>query len=174
MGLCRNTDRIIVIEDAMMEEQSVEISSVAPTGPAQESAFANDVQSLASDDSASVESVNNRGGRRSIVKVALAGLGLAALAIGLGIGIGSSTNKAKGGANNVASSNAASADSSWGSGYECISEVNPLGSGKVSLAACERRRARRGRRGCPGGEGPPIPRRRPSDATLPARTNQHF
>ena len=57
-----------------MVEQSVEI---------------HDVQSLNSDGSATVESFNNSGGgRRRIVKLAVAGLAVAAVAIGLGVGIG--------------------------------------------------------------------------------------
>ncbi|EJK46448.1 hypothetical protein THAOC_34883 [Thalassiosira oceanica] len=115
-----------------MEEQSVEIASVAPMALG-----ADDVQSLNSDDSATVESFNNSGGRRRIVKLAVAGLAVAAVAIGLGVGFGTRKNSAQNDANLSASSSAAArgdgdmGDYSWGSDYECIEELSGGKSGKT-------------------------------------------
>ena len=118
----------------MEEEQSIEISSVAPLG------FQNDdVQSLNSDDAATVESFNNSGGRTRIVKLAVAGLAVAAVAIGLGVGFGTKNN-----ANANLSTSSARVNGADGlSILDCEASGGILSSGKVSLAAFERQLAAR-------------------------------
>ena len=113
----------------MEEEQSIEISSVAPLG------FQNDdVQSLNSDDAATVESFNNSGGRTRIVKLAVAGLAVASVAIGLGVGFGAKNN-----ANANLSASSAKVNEAGGavSSFDCAGEL-AASSGKVSLAALAR------------------------------------
>ena len=112
------------------------IEIVAPTAPAEEppAPASDDVQSLGSDDSASVESSNNSGRRRGIVKLAIAGLAVAAVAavtVGLGVGL---SNRGKNSASTSASQFKVNAN--VGSMY-CEGEMGSVTSagGKVRLAA---------------------------------------
>jgi len=114
---------IAIGSKGVMVEQSVEVSSMAPMSQA----HADDVQSLNSGDSATVESFNNSGGRRRIVKLAVAGLAMAAVAIGIGAGVGLSKRGQK---SVTTSASQFKANANVKSNLSCPGELGASKSGK--------------------------------------------